>query len=90
VQVQIAFSEILVLAKLMNEIGADNITPESMSAALQAFKGPVPMGPPAVECGKYPAAPASCNDLTNFFQYDGNFQFTQLAEWLPPPEGFTF
>jgi branched-chain amino acid transport system substrate-binding protein len=75
----------LITAKLMNGVGADKITPQAMTAALQAFKGPLVMGAPTVECGKYPAAPAVCNDQTKFYKYNGKFQFQAVSDWLRPP-----
>ncbi|MBO0868231.1 MAG: ABC transporter substrate-binding protein [Micromonosporaceae bacterium] len=73
-------------AKLMNGVGADSITPQAMISALQAFKGPLVMGAPTLSCGKYPDAPAVCNDQTKFYKYLGKGQFQAASDWLQPPK----
>jgi branched-chain amino acid transport system substrate-binding protein len=83
----LSWADMLTTVKLMNQVGADKITPESMSTALKAFKGPLIMGPPNVNCGKYPDAPAVCNDQTAFYQYLGKGKFQQVTNWLRPPTG---
>jgi branched-chain amino acid transport system substrate-binding protein len=44
------------------------------------------MGAPTVDCGKYPEAPAVCNDQTKFYKYNGKGQFQSASEWLQPPQ----
>jgi branched-chain amino acid transport system substrate-binding protein len=84
----LGWDEILTTVKLMNQIGAvDKITPDAMSEQLKAFKGPLIMGAPTVECGKYPEAPAVCNDQTTFYRYLGKGKFQQVSNWLRPPSG---
>ena len=51
----------------------------------RAFTGPVALGAPELQCGKYSDAPAICNDRTQFFTYSGKNQFDKAAEWLQPP-----
>jgi branched-chain amino acid transport system substrate-binding protein len=82
----LGWDQILILTKLMNTIGPDKITADTMSAALKAFKGPLIMGAPTVDCGKYPEAPAVCNDQTKFYKYNGKGQFQSASEWLQPPQ----
>jgi branched-chain amino acid transport system substrate-binding protein len=43
------------------------------------------MGPPDIQCGKYPKAPAVCNDQSQFFKYEGKGKFTKVASWTRPP-----
>jgi branched-chain amino acid transport system substrate-binding protein len=81
----LGWDEILIITKLMNKLGPDKITPDSMTAALKSFKGPLIMGAPSVQCGKYPAAPAVCNDQTKFYKYEGKGKFTPVSDWLRPP-----
>jgi branched-chain amino acid transport system substrate-binding protein len=81
----LAWSEILTYAKLFTAIGADKVTPQTVTAALQQFTGPVVMGAPEVKCGKYADAPAVCNDRSKFYTYQGKGQFTPVAGWLQPP-----
>ncbi|HEU5158548.1 MAG TPA: ABC transporter substrate-binding protein [Streptosporangiaceae bacterium] len=81
----LGWDSVLTTVKLMNKVGADKITPEAMSAQLKAFKGPLIMGAPSVSCGKYPDAPAVCNDQTTFYKYLGKGKFQQVSNWLTPP-----
>jgi branched-chain amino acid transport system substrate-binding protein len=82
----LGWDEILITTKLMNSIGADKITPDTMTAALKAFKGPLIMGAPTVQCGKYAEALAVCNDQTKFYKYLGKGQFQSVSDWLRPPK----
>jgi branched-chain amino acid transport system substrate-binding protein len=79
------FSQILTLAQFLNDIGADNITPEAISERLQEFNGPLLLGGPIIECGKYPSAPAVCADGDYFFQYEGDGRFTRISGWIQTP-----
>ncbi len=81
------FSQILTIVQWMNAIGADNITPETIAEKAQAFAGPLLMGGPIIQCGKYPDAPAVCADGDYFFQYEGDGAFTRISGWMQaPPE----
>jgi branched-chain amino acid transport system substrate-binding protein len=82
----LGWDSVLTTVKLMNKAGADKITPDAMSAQLKAFKGPLIMGAPSVSCGKYPDAPAVCNDQTTFYKYLGKGKFQQVSNWLTPPK----
>ncbi|MQA85642.1 MAG: ABC transporter substrate-binding protein [Streptosporangiales bacterium] len=82
----LGWASVLTVAKLMNEVGAEEISPDTMTERLKAFKGPLVMGPPSVQCGKYPDAPAVCNDQTRFYKYLGKGRFQALTGWLRPPE----
>jgi branched-chain amino acid transport system substrate-binding protein len=81
----LAWSEILTYAKMFNEIGADKVSPETVSAALKKFTGPVIMGAPEVKCGQFADAPAVCNSQSKFYDYQGQGSFKQVANWLRPP-----
>ena len=50
------------------------------------FKGPMAYGAPSLQCGKYPDAPAVCNDQVKSYRYGGNGQFEPAAGWVRPPE----
>jgi branched-chain amino acid transport system substrate-binding protein len=79
------FGQLLTIDKLLNQIGYSHITSAAILAAAKAFKGPQALGAPALDCGKYPSAPAVCNDRIQFFQYNGNHVFVKVAGWLQPP-----
>ena len=52
----------------------------------KAFKGPMALGAPTIECGKYPDQPAICNDQTKFYKYEGKGKFVPAGGWMRPPE----
>jgi branched-chain amino acid transport system substrate-binding protein len=78
------FGTILTLAQFMNKIGYDKITPQSMTAQVQHFKGPILLGEPRVQCGKYPAFPAACGEGIRFFLYKGSDTF-EGSPWNTTP-----
>ena len=81
----VAFSQILTTVRFLNEVGYGHITPQAVLARAKAFTGPVALGAPSLQCGKYPSAPAVCNDRAQYFQYQGKHVFVKVAGWLQPP-----
>jgi len=81
----VSFGQTLTTIKFLNELGYGNITPSAVLAKAKAFTGPVALGAPSLQCGKYPSAPAVCNDRTQFFLYKGKHVFVKSAGWLQPP-----
>jgi branched-chain amino acid transport system substrate-binding protein len=81
----VAFSQVLTTVRFLNELGYSKITPNGILQKAKAFTGPVALGAPKLQCGKYPAAPAVCNDRAQFFTYQGKFAFAKSASWLQPP-----
>ena len=81
----VAFGQTLTVVKWLNAIGADKITPQAIVKQAKAFRGPVPLGAPSVQCGKNPALPAVCNDQTQFFEYQGGGKFKRVSSWVRPP-----
>jgi hypothetical protein len=81
----VAFSQILTTVKFMNELGYNGISSQALLAKAKAFKGPLALGAPSLNCGQFPSAPAVCNDRTQFFAYHGHNQFVKAAGWLQPP-----
>jgi len=84
----VAWGQILTTVKLMNQIGVKKVTSANFTRAIRAFKGPQALGAPSLNCGKYPAEPAACNDQTQFFQYQGAGKFKRLTGFLRPPPTF--
>jgi branched-chain amino acid transport system substrate-binding protein len=82
----VAFGQLLTTARFLNQLGYGHITPSAVLAKAKAFKGPVALGAPALACGKYPSAPAVCNDRAQFFDYHGKHMFVKSAGWLQPPQ----
>jgi len=84
----VAWGQILTTAKMMNKIGVKNLTSARFTSAIRAFKGPQALGAPSLQCGKYPAEPAACNDQAQFFQYQGAGKFKRITGFLRPPSTF--
>jgi branched-chain amino acid transport system substrate-binding protein len=83
----VSYSDVLTTVKFLNEVGFDNLSDsQAIIAKAKAFTGPVALGAPEVQCGKYPQSPAVCNDRTQFFTYGGKLAFNKAASWLQPPQ----
>jgi branched-chain amino acid transport system substrate-binding protein len=85
--VLVGFGQAMTLARFMNSLGED-VTPEGITEEMKAFEGPLILGSPALECGKYPEAPAVCNDYTQFYKYNGGGEWEHAGDFVPPPEGW--
>ena len=83
----VSWGQVLTTVKLLNQLGP-NATAAKLMVAFRNFKGPQALGAPSLQCGKYKAEPAACNDQTQFFQYQGKGVFKRLTGWLRPPAGF--
>lgn len=81
----VAFSQLLTTVRYLNQLGYGKSTPDNILAKAKAFTGPVALGAPQLACGKYPSAPAVCNDRAQFFEYHGKHVFKKVAAWLQPP-----
>jgi branched-chain amino acid transport system substrate-binding protein len=86
--VLVGFGQMMTLAKWLNEIGPDNISTDTIVSAMKAFKGPLILGSPVLQCGKYKEAPGVCNDFTQFYKYDGDGAWKQAGDFVGPPEGW--
>jgi branched-chain amino acid transport system substrate-binding protein len=75
----VEYSDILTIAKWMNAVGADKITPAALTAQAKAFKGPVLLGPAKLACGKYPKAPAVCADGLTALRYSGGGKYSVIG-----------
>jgi branched-chain amino acid transport system substrate-binding protein len=83
----VSWGQVLTTVKLLNKLGP-NASSAALTVAFRNFKGPQALGAPSLQCGKYKAEPAACNDQTQFFQYQGKGVFKRLTGWLRPPAGF--
>jgi branched-chain amino acid transport system substrate-binding protein len=81
----VSFGQLLTTARFLNELGYGHITSQAVLQKAKAFKGPVALGAPSLDCGKYTTAPGICNDRTQFFLYKGKHAFVKTAGWLQPP-----
>ncbi len=84
------FGTMLSTIRFLNEVaakyGVNGINPGRVLAAAKAFKGPQALGAPSLDCGKYPSAPAVCNDRAQFFTYQGKGVFVKSAGWTEGPK----
>jgi branched-chain amino acid transport system substrate-binding protein len=77
---------VLTIMRFMNAVGADKLSSAAIAEQAKAFKGPLAFGAPSLQCGKYPEAPAVCNDQTKFFKYDGKGKFVRASGFVRPPQ----
>ena len=82
----VAFGQLLTTVKFLNQVGADKITPRAVLARAKAFHGPLALGSPTLQCGKYKNAPGICNDMFQAFTYQGKFAFKRASGWIGPPK----
>lgn len=85
--VLVGFGQMMTLAKWLNAIGPDDITTEAILEQMAAFEGPLILGSPVVDCGRYPEAPGNCGDHTQFYRYTGG-GFELAGGFVGPPEGW--
>ena len=86
--VLVGFGQAMTLAKWLNALGPDSLTSDGIVSQMKAFKGPLILGSPVLQCGKYPEAPAVCNDYTQFYKYDGAQKWEHAGDFVGPPEGW--
>lgn len=79
------FGLTLTLAQFMNKIGYDNLSKSAMAKQAQTFRGPLLLGEPHPQCGKYPDAPGLCGGGTRFFRYGGNDTWIPVSLWEDVP-----
>ena len=82
----VSFSDVLTTIKFLNELGPSNLSSSAILNKAKSFTGPIALGAPELQCGKYSDAPAVCNDRTQFFTYHGKNDFKKAASWLQPPQ----
>ena len=85
VWINVTFHQMLTVFQWLNKVGADKLSEQTIAEQAKAFKGPLAFGPPTIQCGKYPDAPAICNDQEKFYNYEGKGKFTPASGWLPAP-----
>jgi branched-chain amino acid transport system substrate-binding protein len=79
------FGQIMTIAQFLNKIGYDHLSPEAVTAQIRAWKGPLLMGGPQIECGKYTFAPGNCQDGNYFLRYLGKGDWARVSDWVEPP-----
>ena len=84
----VGFGQTMTLAKFLNAVGPDDLTPDAVVDQMKAFEGPLILGSPVLQCGKYPEAPGVCNDYTQFYKFNGDAGWENASGFVPPPEGW--
>jgi branched-chain amino acid transport system substrate-binding protein len=87
--VLVGFGQTMTLGRWLNSVGADDLTSDGIVSEMKAFEGPLILGSPVLQCGKYPEAPGVCNDYTQFYKYNGGGEWEHAGDFVPPPEGWT-
>ena len=80
----------MTLAKWLNTIGPDDITTEAILEQMAAFEGPLILGSPVVDCGKYPEAPGTAVTTRSSTGSPKMGAFEKVSGFLPPPEGWEY
>lgn len=82
----VSFAQVLTTARFLNQVGYAHLSPAAVQAKAKAFKGPVVLGAPSLDCGKFRGQPAVCNDQAQFFEYQGANKFVKTSGWIKPPK----
>jgi branched-chain amino acid transport system substrate-binding protein len=79
----VAFGNLLLAVKIMDEIPFASLTPSAVTAKLHTYTGPMPLGPTTINCtgSLYPADKNSCSDYDQFYAYEGHGQWKLLEGW---------
>ncbi|KAA9160721.1 ABC transporter substrate-binding protein [Amycolatopsis acidicola] len=75
-----AFGAAFTLAKVLNQIGPDAVTPDSVAKGLAAYTGGVLLGTPNVHFGSVPGSPALSGLTDRFYTYAGDGKWT-AGDW---------
>jgi len=81
-----AFAGILMDIKLLNQVGTDNLTAETIAAAARAYRGPAPLLPPDLNYGTIPGLPTLGTLSTRAYTYSGdaNWKDATGGKWITP------
>ena len=79
------FGQIMTIAQFMNKVGYAKLSPAAVSEQVSTWRGPLLMGGPVIQCGKYRFAPGSCQDGNYFLRYLGAGKWARVSQWVEPP-----
>jgi branched-chain amino acid transport system substrate-binding protein len=80
------FGEIMTIAQFLNKIGYAHLSPAAVTAQIKAWNGPLLMGGPDIQCGKYRFTPGNCQDGNYFLRYLGSGKWARVSQWVEPPQ----
>ncbi|MBB2938385.1 branched-chain amino acid transport system substrate-binding protein [Amycolatopsis bartoniae] len=79
-----AFGAAFALAKVLNTIGPDAVTPDSVAKGLAGYTDGVLLGTPKVKFGSVEGSPALSGIADRFYTYEGNDHWT-ATDWANLP-----
>src|SRR3954449_2140046 len=74
------FATLMTATQLLNKIGAENVTPDSLRTAIKGFKGPQMLWVGPMACGSNPVFTSLCGSQMGFEQF-------KAGKWLPVADG---
>jgi len=79
----VSFGQAMLIARILNKVGPDDITVDSVRKVAEAERGPLFLGPTDVHCGAVKAEPATCilGTGVNTYEGDGNWN-TYGGKWF--------
>jgi branched-chain amino acid transport system substrate-binding protein len=80
-----AFGAAFLLAKVLNTLGADKVTPKAVSGALKDYSGGVLLGTPKVAFGSVPGMPTLSGVADRFYTYQGGGKW-EVGSWQNLPK----
>ncbi len=78
------WGQIFTIAQFMNKVGYKNLSTSSIINQVKQFRGPLLLGGPDIQCGRYKFAPGSCSDGNYFFHYVGHDKYVR-SRWIEEP-----
>lgn len=80
-----SFGAAFMLAKVLNTVGADNLSASTISSAVKAYSGPIILGTPKVKFGSAQGSPTLSGITDRFYFYEGNGKWTS-SDWQNVPQ----
>jgi branched-chain amino acid transport system substrate-binding protein len=82
------FSLVMVMTRLLNQVGASKATSANLKAAMKSFRGPVFVGAPTLAFGTIPKESAVGTISQRFYTYLGNGHWKDATggKWISPPK----
>ncbi len=80
-----SFGAAFLLAKVLNQVGADKITPDAVSQGLKSYSDGVLLGTPKVKFGSVTDMPTLSGMTDHFSTYEGDGKWT-ISDWQNVPE----
>ena len=85
----VGFGQTMTLAKFLNAVGPDNITPDAIVEQMKAFEGPLILGSPVLAVRQVPRGARRLQRLHAVLQVQRRRREWELAgDFVGPPEGW--